>query len=239
MNFTRRNFLSSALFMGGMPCSYARLSAPISSNAHSDVFTLDLPKAKKLVETGIVEPSGHLSMADLEGFTTVHPEAIRYLFKDEYSYIFLGVKHLGLELAESFKNMKGSPFLHFNHLVNLQPECARALCEANADLVFGSAKALAKSKKWLFLNLKIVSTEFVVNLMEHKSCVYLTLANEPSYETALQISQYQGFQFTIYDLPHKPSAQFIAGLSSNPQREVEVKKHSYGAYYVESTRIGS
>ena len=248
MKINRRHFLGAALAAGGMSLLHPVGASPITDHELSDPLTLDLPRAKRLIEQGIIEPPGEFAIASLEGYRDIHPEVIQYLFQGEYGYTFLDIEHLDLELARSFATAPGSYFIGFNQLRNLQSECALALCAANVNLMFHAldaisietAAVLAKNKGWLGFNCYRLSTEFVAMLMEHHGSIHMDLALEPSFETAVEIAQYRGYQFTIYGLPHHPSQELIAGLSSNPERSLKIlHRHSDATYIAQSTIIDS
>lgn len=248
MKINRRHFLGAALAAGGMSLLHPVAASHISDHEPLDPLTLDLPKAKRLIEQGIIESSGEFAIASLEGYSDIHPEVIQYLFQGEYSYTFLDIEHLDLGLARSFASQPGSYFITFNQLSNLQPECALALCAANSNLMFQAldaisietAKILAKNEGWLGFNCYRLSTEFVAALMGHRGSIHIDLALEPSFETAVQITQYRGYQFTIYGLPHYPSEELIAGLLSNSERSLKIsQRHSDATHIVESTMIDS
>jgi hypothetical protein len=192
-----------------------------------DRYTLDLPKAKQLKASGFIKEPTATGYADLTIFKKVLPEAINYLSQYELGFVDLGIDRLDLELAKAFGAWTTVFFLTFENLTNLDPDCAQALCTSGHALVFphlnhlsaATARELAKNDGLLHFSIRSISTGVAAALADHGNEIGLTLAAEPSVETALHLSRHQGYAIEI-GVKQAPTQRMLDALSSNPNKVV-------------------
>lgn len=205
--------------------------------------TLNLQMATELILSRPLSKPDFSSIADLSMYAKIDIEAIRYLSEYRYDFIILAITSLDLELAECLGGWHGSPDLIFEDLIQLEADCAKALCKGECGLGFKkleylsteTAIELAKSNENLDLHIPFLSVDIASILAQHKSYISMQLANEPTYEVAAEIAQHRGYGIFFYHLQKHPSKTLILGLSQNKDKWLSIKKHPYPGdfYYME------
>jgi hypothetical protein len=70
-------------------------------------------------------------------------------------------------------------------------------------------------------------------LKDHQYSLSLILRNEPSYEVATKLGEYQGHELFFYRIPTKPSDAFLDALSLSQAKIVSYDKVALPFFSIE------
>ncbi|MBT8614129.1 hypothetical protein G6652_02030 [Polynucleobacter paneuropaeus] len=216
-------------------------TAPLQNK--SSVFkvkNLDLTTAKE-VKSLADATQGECSVLDLSSFLDADLSAIEYLGQYPYDFVTLGMEKLSRDLAGLLGKWVGEPYLIFEQLTTLDQECAKALCQSTINLDLGSVnslsintiKELVKLQGNLGLFFENISLEMANILKDHQYGLSLILRNEPSYEVATKLGEYQGHELFFYRMPTKPSAVFLDALSLSQTKTVSYDQVAFPFFSIE------
>lgn len=188
---------------------------------------LDLKLAQEIVAKQLIEAPGVRSTADLTAFSSIAPEAIRYLAQFQYSWVDFALSHMGKALAQEIAvwPVEVMSFYAGMETTSEALVCFR-LCPATLHfddigeaLDQDAAKALSTCGGTLELVLDNLEPEIAALFANHHGPLKISVRQPVALASLQALTQHLGEECKLH-LTQSVTPELMAALHASPQKRV-------------------
>lgn len=188
---------------------------------------LDLKLAQEIVAKQLIEAPGVRSTADLSPFSSIAPEAIRYLAQFQYSWIDFSLSHMSKALAQEIA-VWPAEVMSFNAGMETTSEALVCFRLCPATLHFGdidealdqdAAKALSTCGGTLELALDNLEPEIAALLANHHDPLTISVNRPVALASIQALTQHMGDECKLH-LKQPVTPELMAALHASTKKRV-------------------
>lgn len=200
---------------------------------------LDLKLAQEIVAKHQIEAPGAQSTADLKAFSSIDPEAIRYLTQFHYTWVDFTISYMGKALAQEIAAWPAQA-MSFKEGMETTSEALVCFRLCPATLSFGNlgdaldrdaAKALSTCGGALELAVDDLEPEIAALLANHHAPLAISVRQPVAMASLQVLTQHMGDECTL-NLNQPVTPEVMAALHASPKKRVIDLSHiaNHGPY---------